>query len=260
MRVKHYPRVSSLKQANKGDSVEFQDSRLSEDSKINDDEVVAVHTDSGKSASITDDKMNIKYKDGFVSANIDIRKRKGMIEILESLDNRNWDALKITKWDRFSRNTILSQLMIILFNEKNKKIIAVDDSNDSLVRDLLGVLGQKEIEKLKERIRDVRKLRFQSGRMVGKAPFGYKAKKKYGKVIGMEIYLKQAEIVKDCFLMASNGASYKDVCAKHKLKPQSYYNILKNKVYIGIIEFEREEKVGVHEKIVSEELWRKVNK
>ncbi len=259
MRVKHYPRVSSKKQADKGDSVEFQDSRLKEDSKKEGDEVVAVITDAGKSASISDDKIEIRHKDGFVYAKIDIRKREGMNEILDTLTDDDWDALKITKWDRFSRNNIFSQLMLIYFRDNNKKIVAVDDSNDSLVRDILSVLGQSEIKKLVSRVRDVRKLRFKQGMFPARSPFGYKPIKRQDKIIGFKLHPKESKVVSDVFLMTEKGDSYKDICSKHKLKPQSYYNIIKNRIYCGYIEFEGVEKKGSHEAIVSEELWRKIN-
>jgi len=257
MKVKLYPRVSSKKQANEGDSVESQDSELKKHSNENGDEIVEVITDAGKSASISDDKIKIWHNDGFVYAKIDIRKRIGMNKILDSLKLDDWDALKITKWDRFSRNNIFSQLMLIHFNNFNKKIIAIKDSNDSLVRDLLSVLGQEEIKKMKDRVRDVRKHRFEKGIMVGKAPVGYKFNKK--KKI-MAIDPKKVGMIKDVFFFAFEGKSYKEICDKWKLKPQSYYNIIKNKVYIGIIEFEGNERKGIHEPLVSQEIFEKCNK
>jgi len=260
MKVKHYPRVSSIKQARSGDSVEHQENMLLEHSKQNDDDVVEVLTDSGKSASISDDKIKIWHKDGFVYAKIDIKKRLGMNKILDSLSNNDWETLKITKWDRFSRNNIFSQLMLIYFKENGKSILAVDDSNDSLVRDILGVLGQKEIEKMKSRVRDVRQMRFDKGIMVGRSPFGYKPLIKDKRIVGFKIDRKQAEIVSDCFKMASEGHSYSEICKKHKLKPQSYYNIIKNRVYCGFITFEGIERKGTHPLIISEELYNEVNK
>lgn len=259
MRVKHYPRVSSLKQAKSGDSVEYQEKRLEEHSLENRDEVVEVLTDAGKSASISDDKIKVWHKEGFVYAKIDIRKRIGMNNILDSLKSDNWDTLKITKWDRFSRNSIFSQLMLIYFKENNKSIIAVDDSNEPLVKEIQGVLSQEEINKIKKRVQSARLTRFNNSIFPARSPFGYRPIKKQGKIVGFKIDKKEGEIVSDCFKMTYEGSSYKEICKKHKLKPQQYYNIIKNRAYCGYIQFEGEEKKGLHEPIISEELWRKVN-
>lgn len=258
MKVKHYPRVSSKSQADSGDSVEYQEGRLKEDSEKKGDKVISIHTDSGKSASISDEKIKIHHSDGFVYAKIDIRKRVGMNQILDSLTEDDWEILKVTKWDRFSRNNIFSLLMFQYFKDHGKSIVAVDDSNDTLVRDILGVLGQKEIEKLKQRIKDVRQFRFEKGMMVGRSPFGYKTVMRDKKVTGFKINEKEAEVVRDCFEMTLKGFSYKEICSKHNLKPQQYYNIIKNKVYCGYVEFDGQIKEGIHERIISEELFNKV--
>ncbi len=260
MRVKHYPRVSSKSQAEEGDSIEFQEKRLNEDSEKKGDKIIGTYTDGGKSASISEDKMKIWHTpEGFIFIKIDAKKRVGMIDILNSLDDSDWDLLKVTKWDRFSRNMIFSLAMFQYFKEHGKTILAVDDSNDSLVRDFLGLLGQKEIEKLKGRVRDVRQLRFEKGIFPARSPFGYRPLIKDKKIAGFKIYPKEAEIVQDCFKMASEGAKYSDVCKKHKLKPQQYYNIIKNKSYCGYVTFEGQEKKGIHEPIIAEEVWKKLN-
>jgi site-specific DNA recombinase len=257
MRVRHYPRVSSKEQSNKGDSVEFQQKKLNQDSELRNDIVVGVHTDAGKSASISDDKMKVWHKDGFVHAVIDIRKRKGMNDILDLIKEDSWDALKITKWDRFSRNNIFSLIMFKYFKDNNKKIIAVDDSNDSLVRDFMGALGEKEIDKLKGRIRDVRLMRFEKGLFPARSPYGYRPIKSDKRIIGFKIYQKEAKVVLDCFKSAENGESYLTICKRNNIKPQQYYNIIKNKVYCGYVTFEGKEKKGSHQPIISEELFNK---
>lgn len=260
MRVIHYPRVSSLKQANQGDSVDSQGIKLSEDSKARDDEVFKIFTDAGKSASLSDDKIKIWHdKKGYVWAKIDVKKRKGLREILGLLGSSEWDALKVTKWDRFSRNIIFSQLMIAYFKENSKEIVAVDDSNDSLVRDILSVLSQKEIEKLKDRVKDVRVMRFEKGMFPAKSVYGYAPVKKNGKIVGFKEHSKHSKIVKDIFKMALEGCSYKEICKKHKLHPQQYYNIIRNNAYIGLVEFEGRSRKGTHPVLVSEDIFKKVN-
>lgn len=254
-RVKLYPRVSSKKQAEEGDSVDFQEQRLTSQAKLNNKKIVDIITDAGKSASISDDKIKIWHKDGYVYAKIDIKKRFGMNKILDSLSEDNWDELNVTKWDRFSRNDIFSQLMIIYFKDHNKEIVAIDDSNDNLIRGIMSVLGQEEIKKLKSRVRDVRLMRFEKGMFPARSPFGYNPIKKNKKVVGFKINEKEAKIIKECFNDCLNNIDYKVTCKRLGIYPQQYYNILKNRSYCGYVQFEGKEIKGTHKPIISEEIY-----
>jgi len=140
---------------------------------------------------------------------------------------------------------------------------------------IISVFAQLERELNMGRVRDVRQHRFEQGMFPARSHFGYKTIIKDKKVVGFSIDKKKAEIVSDCFLMASNGASYKEVCKKYKgkilqyrkgkkymadLKPQQFYNITKNKVYCGYVLFEGNYVKGSHPPIISEELYNKCQK
>lgn len=112
---------------------------------------------------------------------------------------------------------------------------------------------------MKSRVKDVRKMRFNKGLFPARPPFGYKSIKIDKKVIGFKIHKKEAKIVSECFKMTLEGYSYSYICKNLKLKPQSYYNIIKNKVYCGYIKFEGEERKGTHDIIISEEVYNKIN-
>lgn len=260
MKVIHYPRVSSKKQADKGDSIESQEKKLENHSKINEDEVVGVYTDAGKSASISDDKLNISYSEGKFRVIIDISKRQGMVKILDEINSDKFEGVKFTKWDRFSRNSLFSRIVQIYFSRFNKSLIPIEDSNDPLLKEIKGAMGEEEIRRMKGRVRDSRLVRFDNGMMVGRSPFGYEPIIKNKKVVGFRLKKKESEIVKDVFEMSLEGIHYTEICHKHNLRPQQISNILKNKVYYGIITFEGKEKVGNHPSIITEETFRKVNK
>jgi len=256
MRVIHYPRVSSSRQAKEGDSIEAQENNLKRHSEENNDEVVGIYTDAGKSASISDDKMDIEFKDNKLIVKIDLKKRCGLTKAIREIKYDKWDGIKFVKWDRFSRNNIVSKILQIYFARYNKKLIPTDDSTDPLMIEIKGVLSEEEIRKMKERVRKSRLLRFEKGIMVARPPYGYKLNKR--KKI-MEIDNKKGAIVKEIFKMTLEGLGYKKICEKFKLNSQSYYNIIRNKVYAGFVSFEGKEKRGVHEPIVSEEDFLKVN-
>jgi site-specific DNA recombinase len=95
--------------------------------------------------------------------------------------------------------------------------------------------------------------------MVGRSPFGFRPLIKDKKIIGFKIYEKEAIVVRNIFESAINGIDYKEICKINKIKPQQYYNIIKNPVYAGFITFEGQIKKGLHEPIISEELFNKVN-
>ena len=64
---------------------------------------------------------------------------------------------------------------------------------------------------------------------------------------------------KGIFEMTANGKNYKEICDKYGLKPQSYYNIIRNKTYIGLVEFRKEFRKGKHKPLISQELFDKCN-
>lgn len=258
MRVIHLPRVSSSHQAKQGDSVSSQEERLLKHSEDNYDEVIGVYTDKGKSASISEDKIDILFKDGRFIIHLDLNKRLGLKKALEEIDKDLWDCAKFTKWDRLSRNMILSKILQIYFERNGKKLIPIEDSNEPLMVDIRNVLGEEEIKKIKERVWQTRNYRFEKGIMCGRSPYAYQPIIKDKKVIGFKINNKEAEIVKKCFELTLEGLSYKEICKRYNLKPQSYYNIIRNKVYCGYIEFEGKQKVGVHQPIISEELYNEI--
>lgn len=260
LRVVHYPRVSSKEQADKGDSIEAQERRLDEHSTANKHKCVGIYTDAGKSASLTKDDLKINYKDGVFHIMMDIRKRFGMMKICDEAQKDLWDAIKITKWDRYSRNNLFSLITNQYFKQNNKFILATDDSNDPLVKEISGVLSQEEVRKLTGRVRETRKFRFQNGMIVSKAPFGYKPIIKLEKVVGFALHTTKSLIVKECFERTNKGEDYKTICEQVGLKPQQYYNIIKNKVYCGYVTFEEQEKKGVHQPIITEELWHEVQR
>lgn len=259
-RVIFLPRVSSKKQAKQGDSIDTQINRLNEHSEKNGDKVVGIYTDAGKSASISDDNITIQFKDGRFIVGLDLNKRAGLKRALNEIDKDLWDGAKFTKWDRLSRNNVVSKILQIYFERHNKKLIPVDDSNEPLLIGIKNVLGQEEINKMKDRVKEVREYRFNLGLFPSRSPFGYRTIIKDKKVIGFKPHPKESQIIKEVFKLVSEGISYKEICKQYNLKPQSCYNIIKNKAYIGLIEFEGKVRKGKHTPLITKELFEKCQK
>lgn len=263
MKVILYPRVSSKKQVEQGDSIDSQVNRLKAFCEEKGYEIVEVYTDAGKSATLDDDTFDIKIKGNKLAVDIDLKKRPAFKRILEDAARKTFNAVVFYKWDRFSRNIILSKLAQIFLRRGGIELIPSDDVVDPLMIEIKNALSEEEIRKMRERVRLTRTNQFNKGVMVGRCPVGYRAiyrdKRKKKGIERIEIDKIKGDMVKDIFSMAANGDSYTSICKKHNLKPQQYYNIIRNKVYTGIIIFEGEEKQGKHEALISKELFEKVN-
>lgn len=259
MKVILYPRVSSLSQLKSGDSVDAQINRLSNFSKERGYEIVDIYKDGGKSASFDEDSLNqVLTSEAFVNS-FKLSKRPAFERLLREAKSGKFEGIVFFKWDRFSRDIAFADLSKRYFARYNIKLIPTDDSEDPFVSSLMGVVNKQEIDKMKQRVRETRTYRFEHGILPGRSPYGYEPIFKEKKIIGFKPKKKEAEIVKEIFRLTSEGISYKDICEKFKLKPQSYYNIIRNKVYIGIVVFEGKENKGVHEPLIDESLFLKCN-
>ncbi len=262
-RVILYPRVSSLSQLNSGDSIDSQIRRLTEFSKNRGYEIIDIYTDSGKSASIDEDSLKQELIEHRFINNFKLNKRPAFQRLLREAKTGKFDAIIFFKWDRYSRDIAFADLTTRYFNKHKILLIPSDDSEDPFVSSIMGVINKQEIEKMKERVRLTRTNQFEKGIITGRCPIGYKPifKNKRDRRGITEIVPdpKKVDMVKDIFFMTAQGKKYREICNKYKLKPQSYYNLIKNKVYIGIITFEGKEKKGIHEPIISEELFYKIN-
>lgn len=257
MRAILYPRVSSKKQAKEGDSIDAQTRRLKSYCKEKEFDIVGIYTDAGKSASISEDKIIVNIVGDDFIVKTSLNKRPGFKRILKEAKGKKFDAVVFFKWDRFSRDSSFSKHFKIYLKRMGVDLIPTDDKDDPFISDIRQAMGEEEIRKMKDRVRATRLERFERGMMVAKPPFGYKLNKRKKT---MEIDKKKAEIVKKAFGFAVDGYNYKVTCNLLKLKPQQYYNIIRNIVYCGFIHFEGKTKKGVHEPLVSVSDWERVNK
>ncbi len=249
-RVAIYIRVSTEEQKNEGLSIIAQKNTLYDYCKF-------------KGWSVARE-----YKDEGVSGSIPIHKRPEGSKLIHDSNNNLFSTILIVKFDRTFRNT-LDALETL---EKLKKIdidfvsIAEDiDTTTAMGKFFFTVIsGFAELERgmTIDRNKSIMKDKFNRGLSISRTPLGYKAvyknKKEKKGVIGM-IIDNSNNIVLDCFKMTANGSKYKEICDKHNIKPQSYYNIIKNPVYCGYVLFDNQLNKGKHEPIVSEELFKKIN-
>lgn len=255
MIARSYARVSSSEQT-KGMSIDSQTNRHQEYCNMRGIELQSTYKDMGHSAQLKDEDIFHNLTEERFIIYFNLKKRPAFRDMLNDAKTKQFDTLLITRWDRFSRNQAFQELVFIALEKMGIKIIPTDDDTNPLVRRIKGAINQEESDKISLRVHDTMRNKFnQNIYPLARSPFGYYIKKNKGIFIDQ----KKAAIVKDIFEMASEGSKYKAVCDKHNIAPQIYYNLIKNKTYIGIISYQGKEKKGIHEAIISEEVFNKVN-
>jgi site-specific DNA recombinase len=246
-----YIRVSSEEQKNEGLSLNAQENKLVKYCNDCELEIFRIYKDEGKSAK-------------------SIKGRKGFIQLLEDARKRKFSAVIITKFDRAFRNVKDSLNVLEEFAKLGIDFISLNEKIDTTTAfgkamfTIISLFAQLERELTGERNKEIMENKFNHGIPIARFPFGYKPvyknpKEKKG-VIGIEICPKQAEIVQDVFKMALNGVSYREICKKYDMQPQTYYNMIRNKFYIGITNFGGVEKEGSQKPLITKEDFEKVNK
>ena len=238
-----YIRVSSEEQAKEGYSLNAQKNKLEEYAQFKDYWVYKIYTDAGVSGK-------------------SIKGRKAFQEMIEDAKQEKFSATLVYKFDRAWRNVRDAIVTLEDLSKIGVDFISITENIDTTtamgkaVFGVISVFAQLERDLTGERLNLTLHDKFNSGINIGRCPTGYKWDKKKKIMI---IDDKKAEMIRDIFKMASEKINYKEICEKYNLKPQSYYNIIRNKVYIGIISFEGVEKSGIHQPLISEELFLKVN-
>lgn len=252
-------RVSSAEQAEQGISLEAQKQIINDFCEKNGLSLLKIYVDEGQSGSLKEDKLVIIDNGKALIPTLDYSHRNGLSELLADAKNKFFDTVLVVKWDRFSRNTAFSYLAGIYLERLNIKIMAITESNDFLVRDIMSVFAQQEIKKLKARLFDVRKMKFDNGLHPFKCVFGYE-RRSDDKSLPM-VPSDKAIIVKQVFrkFLFDKRFDYRPFCEKYGFTPPIYYNIFKFvDVYAGFIIFSGEIRKGVHEALISLEDYKKI--
>lgn len=169
----------------------------------------------------------------------------------------------VYKLDRLSRSQKDTLYLIEdVFNPNNVDFVSMNESMDTstpLGRLMLGILSafaQLERENIKERTRMGMKERVKSGLWMGggRIPFGYDYDKKSGILVPNE----DANLVKKAYQLYLEGYSTAKIANILGLKYEKLaYQILRRKSNAGYIMYNGEEYKGMHEPIISEEIYNK---
>ncbi|MDZ7703884.1 MAG: recombinase family protein [Trueperaceae bacterium] len=160
MKIIGYTRVSTVKQANDGDSLELQRGKLATYCDLHDYELVDVYEDAGESGK----DMN----------------RDGLRAALDAVERGEADGLVVYKLDRLTRSTADLGRLLERFENKGVALKAVAESLDTdtaagrMVVRMLGVVAEWERETIGERTSAALQAKAAKGEYTGgKIPFGY---------------------------------------------------------------------------------------
>lgn len=256
IRAVGYPRVSDKKQI-KGESFDAQIERFKQYSRDNNIELIKIYDkDKGFSASQKDEDINTWTEGTKLMQSIELKRRKSFLEILQDSRDKLFNSVLIFKWDRFARYLTTQETSFFHLKRFSVDVLPTDESKEKIYRRFIGTISEEETDKLKSRLDLTLLNRFNQGYFVGRPPFGYRLSKDKKTA---KIEPEEADIVKEIFELTAKGKSYKDICSEFKLKPQSYYNIVRNKAYCGYVQYKGKFNKGKHKKIIGEELFTKAN-
>lgn len=221
MRVVAYLRVSTVNQID-NTSIEMQEDKIKTYCKLHDAELVHIYIDEGLSAK-TEDR----------------REYMNMIDFASDKAN-NIDAILVYKADRIHRSLRNLMNMIDKLQSNNIGFISITEQFDT--SNAQGMLFLQMIGSFSEFERKLIAERTKSGRIStanknmypgGRVPYGYKLEN--NKLI---IEKHEADIVKDIFKSRISKKNLKDIGLKHGMSRQRVTYILKNKIYLGIYNYD----------------------
>lgn len=273
-----YTRVSTVMQID-GYSLEAQKNKMKNYAEFNDFKIAGEYEDAGKSGKSIEGRMGFNQ----------------MIEDIKS-GKDNVEYVLVFKLSRFGRNAadVLSTLQIM--QDYGVNLICVEDGIDSskdagkLMISVLSAVAEIERENIRVQTMEGRSQKAREGKWNGGfAPYGYALDS--GKLVINEGEAEAIRIIFDQYVHSNLGANgiakYLENHGIHKIPRQNGKNplfdagyirkIIKNPVYCGKIAYgrRRTEKVhgtrneyrtvnkedyiladGIHEGIISEELWK----
>ncbi|MBP9792626.1 MAG: recombinase family protein [Flavobacterium sp.] len=251
-----YTRVSTDEQANKGFSLAHQEDALRRYCEMRGYKVVN-HFQDDFSAKTFNRPQWIKLSEY-------VKRNKQTVNLI-----------LFTKWDRFSRNsdeahaTIKQMAKIGVEINSMEQPLDLNNPDNKVMLSMYLILPEVENDKISLRTKDGMRRAQKEGCWVNRNPYGYDRIR-----IDEKASLTrnpESLIVEKAFEEVAKGIESVDTIRKKlkndygcKLEKQQFYNMLRNVVYKGCImikEYKKEEEMmvlGLHEPIVSEQLFNKV--
>lgn len=245
-----YERVSTITQAEEGYSIGAQIEKLTKFAESKGYVVVDHYTDAGYTGSKID--------------------RPGINKMISDIEKGKIDIVIVYKLDRLSRSQKDTLYLIDdVFLKNNVAFVSMSEAFDTstaygrAMLGLLSVFAQLERENIRERIKMTFAERARQGLYHGGSsiPSGYYMENGLLKVNETEAF-----VVRRVFELYAEGLSCEKIgdyivdnySGMFSFSPRSIFKMLKNSIFNQKIKYYEKEYQGVHERIISEELWDKV--
>lgn len=251
-----YARVSSEEQA-KGYSLTGQEDICRKYAERNNLEVVKVW--SGPESAWSGGRVNFNEMLAFIKAN---PKVKHIVFYVEDRMTRNF-------MDKLQIDFLVTACGVqVHFAESNKKYDQNASATDKLLLNVLVAFATNTSDTISEKTRMGLLTKAKQGLYTGSAPVGYKNTTEGGvKLIVPDPV--QAPLVKELFDLAASGLYSLRMLETvmferglrtkrgNKVKQSSIHYIIKNKLYYGVYVFNKEEFMGKHTPLITEEIYKK---
>jgi site-specific DNA recombinase len=241
MKMAIYVRVSTEEQAKKGVSLAAQEESLKSYCKTYGYEIYRIYRDKGKSAK-------------------DIKGRPAMQQLLTDAKDKKFNGILIYKLDRFSRSLKDLILTIEQLKKWGVEFISLQDkiettsASGKLMFHIISAFAEFERDIIGERTKFGMKKKATDGSITNRAPLGYMIKNKR-----LVVNPKEKAQVNDIFTyFLNNRVSLNRLAKRYGYTVRGIKKLLKNKTYVGMVKFDKEWNKGVHEPILPQELFDKV--
>ena len=206
------------------------------------DEIFKIYRDEGKSAK------NITH-------------RPAMQEMLQEAEQKHFSAIFIYKLDRFSRSLKDLILTIEKLKEWNVDFVSLQDriettsASGKLMFHIISAFAEFERNIIGERTSFGMERKSKEGGAITKPPFGYNMVNKK-----LEVDPEQGPKIEQLFNeFITNDISLNQLGKQYGLTVNGLKKVLSNRAYLGDVKFDGKINKGIHQPLVSEELFNKVN-
>jgi len=196
--------------------------------------------------------------------------RAAFQKMLKDSNKKQWQIILVYKLDRFSRNKYESVIHKKTLKDNGVKLVSAmenipDSPEGGLMESLLEGFNQYYSEELTQKInRGLRESWLKGNATGGNNLFGYN-------VVNKKYIIKEDEatIVNEVFTRYANGENAKTIADSlinrgityrngKKFNDKMVYYIIHNKRYTGVVEHKGETYYDIFPRIISDELWQKV--
>lgn len=241
-----YIRVSSEEQKRTGLSPEHQDQKIRQYVELKDGKLHKIYVDLGYSGG----DMN----------------RPDIKNLLADAKQGLFTHIVFTKLDRFSRN---ARDLVIAFEDLDNLKINISSISENLdtstatgsfVLGIMGQMAQLERKNAKDRTEGIHLMKLERGEPVLQPPYGYRWKypagqAPRGKANTWITHPQEAANVKTVFENAAKKINNRLTTAQLNISTSTYYYLLKNKTYLGLIQYKNTLYKGQHESLITIEQW-----